>query len=290
MKTIYSACIVYCLLLCVSCRLINEVGGGYEKENGKIYWNFGLGGTNHQPVEGADYKTFQSINQYYGKDKQHVFYRTGIIEADAGSFAVFNSPEYAHDKDAVYYNGEIIPGADADSYSLYPVVGVDNSYYNVYGKDKQHIFEFDRIISDDPEHFKVINPNENIWKDDHAVHRAGIIIDSADAPSFEAVLFKERSQEFTRYSSYYKDKFIVFVEVKDKGTVVKIIPLAGADVHTFQLISENFQQPEYAKDAQHVYYEDKIIEGADAATFKLNPDGSATDKNYSYSAGRKLNQ
>jgi len=277
-----------CLLFTqTACKFLTEMGGGYTKEEGTVYWSHGLGGSSHLVVKDADYKSFKGLNMNYGKDKAHVFYRTDILEgADLKTFEIFNDVSYAKDKSVVYYDGEVIPGADVATYHLFPVVGVDNTHYNTYGMDKDHVFQFREIISDDPEHFKVINPNEHIWKDGMAVHWAGTVIDSADAPTFEAILFKEQSEEFRRYSSYYKDKDHVFVKVKDKGVIVEIIHLPKADVASFRLISENFSQDEYAADETHVYYENKLVEGADPATFVLMTDGTAKDKNKIYKYGK----
>ena len=71
-----------------------------------------------------------------------------IPGADPLSFKPFDTI-YAKDKTNAYFDGHPIPGADAASFDV-----LDRSNF---AKDRNHIYQLDRAISDDPAHFALLD-------------------------------------------------------------------------------------------------------------------------------------
>lgn len=113
-----------------------------------------------QAVVGSDGPSFELLDTYYAKDKEHVYYylpdADGIYQAtnlfcDTKSFKVIDG-QYALDKDNVYFRGHKIPGADAASFS---VLG------NGFAKDNRSAyFETLKVKEADVFTFSVFKENE----------------------------------------------------------------------------------------------------------------------------------
>jgi uncharacterized membrane protein YhaH (DUF805 family) len=74
-------------------------------------------------IIGADPTTFAVVGDNYSKDKQHVFYKiTAILGADSATIVYLgdvDGSQYAKDKNFVYRDGEILPGANPATYAIY---------------------------------------------------------------------------------------------------------------------------------------------------------------------------
>ncbi len=203
----------------------------------------------------ADLGTFQVLDDYYSKDKNHVFYSYRKIEgADSATFEIISSrrrSSLAKDKYAVYGYGERIEGADPSTYAIFFEGNL------TFAKDKYAVYTENgerKINEADPDTFEII------YSDDHydfakdknhvfvvvATAMGGSvvnIIDGADLSTFETLTGK-----------YSKDKNHVY-------RYEKIVE--DADPDTFQLLDYG-----YSKDKNHVYKYGKIVEGEDPGTFK----------------------
>ena len=107
----------------------------YKIEDDKVYfisWNEAHGTTKH--LINADSKTFKSLKNYFGKDKNKVFYKsTTLKNADPATFKIL-SKRYAIDKNQAYYYGKIIPLKNTSKFKIlnnkfYATDGID-FYYN----------------------------------------------------------------------------------------------------------------------------------------------------------------
>ena len=70
-----------------------------------------------------------------------------IAGADATSFKAFDTT-YAKDKSNAYFDGHPIPAADATTFAVLDRGG--------FAKDRNHVYQLDRPISDDPAHFELL--------------------------------------------------------------------------------------------------------------------------------------
>lgn len=96
-------------------------------------------------------------------------------------------------------------------------------------------------------------------------------IDGADPVSFKVL-----NQE------YSKDKNSVYF-----ATVNGVSRVEQADSESF-ILPEGFAEDQIARDANHAYYEGKIIEGVDLGTFQSLSEGYSKDKNFVYLNGKKI--
>src|SRR5258705_6885834 len=71
-----------------------------------------------------------------------------IAGADAVSFKAFDTT-YAKDRSNAYLDGHPITGADATTFDVLNRSG--------FAKDRNHVYQLDRPISDDPAHFELLD-------------------------------------------------------------------------------------------------------------------------------------
>ncbi|MCF0075010.1 DKNYY domain-containing protein [Dyadobacter sp. CY261] len=268
--------IIYILLIIIGVYLLSCGPGsrkGYRIEKGEvvIYRGFPASRT---VIGEADAKSFIAINDDFGKDKNHAFYLTSIIpEADPATF--------------VYLSGG-------------------------YSKDKTHGYSRDQLISRDGANFKIVpDPSETrpevtmqgspYAHDSKSVFKDVYVLEGADPATFSFVpMFNGQYLTYDRHYVYFQDQPIsgadggTFRKVSDfnfadknaawglvLGQYTNWSKMENVDLATFKGIDKN-----YAKDKDHVYYSNFIVEGADVATFKETGYVQASDKNGIYSSGR----
>ena len=181
---------------------------------------------------------------------------TEIAGADAVSFTAFDST-YAKDKSAAYFDGHPISGADATSFDVLTGGG--------FAKDRNHVYQLDRPISDDPAHFQLLDGG--LSKDSSAVYWTDGHVLSND-PGHFAIVSSSDHYLFT------KDSRAVHVNGN---------PIAGADPATFHVL-----QGAYAKDARHIFYFADPVADADAASFRPLDGPYASDARRIYWMGKAI--
>jgi hypothetical protein len=180
---------------------------GYHVKDDKVYYLNAFPGKAFE-IDGADVPTFVSLDSTYARDKSHV-----------------------------YLDGVVLPNADASSFELLSRPG--------FGKDRSHVFQRDRAISDDPTHFELLDGE--LAKDSHAVYWSDGSVLSDDPASFAIVSNNDH-----------------YLFTKDTNAVhVNGVAIADADPATFRVL-----HGAYATDDRHDFYFTDQIPGADVATFK----------------------
>src|SRR5262245_44832879 len=144
-------------------------GGPWQQKEGA--WHY-----RELPIEGADAKSFEVLNDNYAKDKGNVYfgdtYRKGqeyytvkhsrlrvLKDVDPATFRFLNY-DYSRDKSSVFYEGVAFPVKDIETFELIdreyardritayyrqrPIPGSDGSSFALleggYSKDARHIF------------------------------------------------------------------------------------------------------------------------------------------------------
>ncbi len=132
-----------------------------------------------------------------------------IRSSDATSFKAFDTT-YAKDKSNAYFDGHPIPAADATTFAVLDRGG--------FAKDRNHVYQLDRPISDDPAHFELLDGG--LSKDSTAVYwtDGGVL---SDDPAYFAIVSNNDHYLFT------KDSRTVHVNGK---------PIADADPTTFHVL------------------------------------------------------
>jgi hypothetical protein len=248
-------------------------GGPWQQKEGA--WHY-----RELPIESADAKSFEVLNDNYAKDKGNVYYgdtyRKGqeyytikhsrlrvLKDVDPATFRYLNY-DYSRDKSSVFYEGVAFPVKDIETFELIdreyardritayfrqrPIAGSDGSTFTImeggYSKDARHIF------------YSGLNPSGT---------ERSTLVKGARQESFKIL-----------GAGYAADAAQVYY----RGA------LLTKDVATFQLVGGG-----YAKTATHVYFDGKSIPGADAASFttleKDTGTADARDRNQTYRYGEK---
>ncbi|MEO8666841.1 MAG: DKNYY domain-containing protein [Ignavibacteria bacterium] len=239
---------------------------GYYTENNKIVHYSGFPAT-HFFVDEADVSTFKPISNEYGKDKNHVYYGAKIInQADPATFEYLGGP-YSRDKNTGFFQDKILSD-DGSNFVVLP--NVDNPTAISYAKDSRTVYKGNLIFEGaDPASFEFIpmyNGN-SLTHDKNNVYFNDLPVPDADGSQFKKVTgfyFKDNENAW----ALLLGKDIAWVEIPD------------VDAPGFTGLKEY-----YAKDKNNVYYENKIVTGADLGTFEELANGKAKDKNGNYSNG-----
>lgn len=120
----------YFILIC----LFTYACEGYEVKNGQVYykdWNEAHG-TRENIISKADAQTFEILgNEAYARDKNYVFYQGQIIHgADPESFEPLEGL-FAIDKERAYYSGDSIEGASSRDFKVLER-GYSADYKDIY--------------------------------------------------------------------------------------------------------------------------------------------------------------
>ena len=161
-----------------SLEIIKESGNGnrarFLKDKNNVYFlTFSLEEGELNVFEQADVLTFEYLGSDYSKDKNHVYWSSGIIEdANPENFEIL-SERYSRDKVNVYYAKELINGADPETFV---------NIKNYYTKDKNHVYYRSEIMEDyDVATFEIFG---HYNKDKNHVYYNEKIIDGADPRTF----------------------------------------------------------------------------------------------------------
>lgn len=281
----------------------------YDKDRTDIIYSsmgnwFELGET----ALNAHSESFEVLNAHLGKDKHQAYYKWYTIpssEIDLRSFDASYADWMWHigmDKDQVYAFGDdvidgewqllmsVIEGADPDSFEK-----IDYQW----AKDKNHYFYDHQIIAVIYDSFEVINETFARDSDSVYLYYQGRLA-SIDANTDE---FKQIDQYYARDAT----SIYFFLDYAKGEQIEKLQTIPYQDLKTIKVLEENYLlvdqsvfyrgilleeanptrlkalSSEFAKDDTYVYYQDVIIDGADAATFSWDDETfSYQDKHRSY--------
>lgn len=180
---------------------------GYHVRDGKVYYLNAFPGKAFE-IGGADAATFEALDSTYARDHSHV-----------------------------YINGALLPDADAASFELLRRPG--------FAKDRDHVYQRDRVFSDDPVHFELLDGE--LAKDSRVVFWSDGSVLSED-PAHFAIISDAAHYLYTR---------------DGRAVHVNGNPIPDADPATFQVL-----QGAYARDNKRVFYFDQPIAGADLSSFR----------------------
>ena len=105
-------------------------------------------------IEVIDTASFIHVGDLYYKDKSHVYYHVQMMdggpffivwEADPNSFQVLSDSYYGKDKNHVFYRGGLLEQADAKSFRV--VSQPDKQLYYWTAKDKNHSYDGGDVVN-----------------------------------------------------------------------------------------------------------------------------------------------
>jgi hypothetical protein len=254
------------------CSLPDGMKSGYKIEEGEVVMYTGFP-ARRAVVGEADAKTFKALSNEYGKDAKYVFLRGKIIlNADPATFQLLGG-SYAKDKNHGYTRDEII-SEDTANFSIVPNRNETASTITaegiVYARDSRFVYAGTlKIEGADPATFEFI-PMFNgysICRDKKTVYWQHKPLEGTDGQTFVKVT-----------GLYFKDKNHAWALMLGREVTWSMIP--EADAATFLGLKKA-----YAKDKKHVYYENRIVEGADPTTFEETENNGGKDKNGRFQSG-----
>lgn len=220
-------------------RRCGENQSGYEVKGAEVFYifrdplDFSCASNKSKWVEKADPQTIRQIRQPITK-------RCGPV-----------CWQYAKDKDRVYFLGEVIEGANPESFQFLeaPVA-----------KDSKSVFWLGRRIPNaDPGSFALISGE--IFKDKSGVYWSGKYLPNSDPKTFAGIDGSD---------GLFKDKNAVYGNGEE---------LPGRDPETFRVVQS---YKGWTMDRNGVYYENRKLPEVDLASFRIFAGNVATDKNYRY--------
>ena len=167
--------------------------------------------------------------------------------ADPFTYKDYGHRSYGWDKFRVYYAFEPLEGADVATFQVM-------EKNTDYATDKNHVYYRGYILKGaKPKTFVMVN--DQIARDGKDYYTSGLPFCVSDYKSFR---LKDEHWCIDKDYAYYIDTKVDFYGV---------LKVSLGDYKSFSPINDT-----YAHDSRQVYYKNKIIKGADAATFNLIKD------------------
>lgn len=278
-------------------------------------------------VEGLDAKTFEVLGQKYFKDISGIYFQTSqlafqsldgvdmesfsiIDEVDPAKVDIFNwGSDLSKDKHHVYYKGNIIEGADSETFKFldkhgdfatdknYAFLKKDNAYnilkmadrasftlgkYGYDAEDKNNEYSSTGRVTSKTASKNTQKCNCSSKKKATNGKSQNKFIQLNFDQEYPSKYFLDESKEqfnFSRNSPYMGDRAGTY-QVKthywknSKTVTYGKQHLIDLDVNSFIVVGANF-----GKDHQYVYYKDQLIEGADTESFIVLDSDYSRDKN-----------
>ena len=178
-----------------------------------------------------------------------------VPDVDGASFSPFGKSEYARDATRVYYRAVPIEGADATTYK---------HMRGGYWQDRNRVYFLAKPIpGSDPRTFRFLQHGS--WARD-----AGNVYVGADPVNpKDLATFQLLNANWAKDAAYYYP-----------AKYDRYLPIAELDYPSFQVLKGG-----WAKDRYRVYFHERVVEGADPATFTALNDQRARDNAYYYLTG-----
>ena len=136
------------------------------RRDGKVYYLNAFPGKAFE-MSDADAASFEALDSTYGRDKATVFVNGyQLTDADAGSFELLDRPNFAKDSHHVYQHDRVI----SDDPAHFVLLDGD------FAKDRHVVYWSDgSVLSEDPAHFAIVSNADNylFTKDGRTVHVNG---------------------------------------------------------------------------------------------------------------------
>ena len=201
MKILIKFCFCFCLF-----NLI--LHANYKTVDGKVFFRDRLVRRRMDENVLADSKTFEIINEKYGKDKDKVYYGDyEIYGADPKTFKVVSNG-FSTDKNNVYRYWKKLSHVDIESFKIF---NGQKDYIGVYFKDKNGVYFslgeilFEKIDIKIPKSFEILA--DGYAKDKNNIYFYGEKIENVDIKTFEVLevdKYGNRNYARDKNNIYYK--------------------------------------------------------------------------------------
>ncbi len=263
---------------------------GYKNDGKEVTWHTWNEGSGHNSWKvDADPNTFEELDDDYGRDKKHAFYRGRIIKGADGGFFRSIGKWYAADKAQVYLSGELIENADPASFKVHS--------YRLTEDKKDFYWDGKALNVRDKSSFEILKDQSGeytSWGKDkyNGYYLNGTVISDIDYSTFHPIDANRPVQS----GNYAADKYRVFFMGKevmgaDPATFKEVDFYIGQDKHRAYKGSTPLQIKDYSKlteigsimysDEYHIYdLEFRILKDADVSSFEHISDNWYRDKSH----------
>lgn len=276
--------VISALLTFTSCTV------GYKNDGKEVTWHTWNEGSWHNSRKvDADPKTFEELDDDYGRDKKHAFYKGNIIKgADGSSFRAIGN-WYAADKAHVYLEGELVDKADPTTFKVHS--------YRLTEDEKDFYWDGKALNVRDKSTFEILKyssgENSSWGKDKYnGYYLNGTVIPNIDYPTFHPIDANRPVQS----GCYAADKHRVFfmgeeIPGADPATFRVVDFYIGQDKNRAYKKGKSTQIKDYTKltqigrlmysDGTNIYdSEFHILPGSDASTFEHISDNWYKDNSH----------
>lgn len=292
------------LLILASCTV------GYKNDGKEVTWHTWNEGSGHNSwTVDAEPETFEVLDDDYGRDKTHAFYRGDIIKgADGHSFRVLEKG-YAADKFNVYNEGKLMKGVDPASFKIhsYGLTEDKRDFYNngkalnvrdkssfeilknksgqktSWGKDRYNGYYLNGTVIPNIDHatFHPIEAERPIQSGCYAADRYRVFFMGKEVPGADPATFREVDFYVgqDKYRAYQKE---IPTQIKDYTKLSQLGRLMYSDgTHIYDSHFNVLPEADVAtfehisdnwyKDASQVWWSNKLVKGANPKTFRPVP-------------------
>ena len=245
-------------------------------------------------IYNVDLKSYNIIDRIYSKDKSNVFYENEIIKgADPNSFTKINT-KYSKDKNNVFYRDEIIKEANPNNFEILS---------NNYSRDNNWIFWKDYKIAKYNNKFKILD--NGLLLINGILYDIQTVVTKIDIKTFKKIdnyLWIDKTNVYYRNIdsnsiiinddmsikndlSFRWEKFkkLKYSYYTDGNSIYYNSNVISKDIKGFKILSKNF-----SKDAKNIYYKGKKIKEIDINNFKIIGNDYIKDNKNVYFKGKKL--
>jgi hypothetical protein len=239
---------------------------GYHVRGDAVYFLQAFPGKAAQ-IDGADAASFDVLDRTFAKDRSTVYVDgSPLPDAEPGTFVLLDRPDFAKDGAHVYLRDKVLSDDPAHFELLDGNLSKDGR--SVYWSDG-------RVLSDDPAHFEIVSDSDYylFTKDARTVHVNGNPIVGADPTTFRVLKagYAQDVDGILYFTERIPDADVPSFEVLE-GPFARDTrhaywmgkPIPEADGSTFRVVNANF---ECTADGTHAYYRDRVIVDADPRSF-----------------------
>lgn len=152
---------------------------------------------------GVDHKSFEKINGYYSKDKNHVYFVHEIAKGvDLKTVEKLDENSCVSDKNGVFCQNKFVEGADPDTFVF--------DYSGRYGTDKDSVydFSFEKMDQADRDSFKILQYGYAYDKDHLFKGPIAFSINNLDIDFSKLIILYDK----TIQKLYFRDGLQCYIE------------------------------------------------------------------------------
>ena len=258
-------------------KTIKVLNIAYIKDDKTVFSDFSFSNT----LKNADVKSFETLGQYYGKDKNNVYLMgEKIKKADVKTFQVISEEFFKHyskDKNNVYLETYIIEGADPKTFEI---IKEEPSY----SKDKKYLYYSGKKIDEIRDNLENMSAGVlDIIKNGNRIYANGNRLDIENPENFKIIKNDYYSNPNIIYGKNNKNIYVII----GNGQKIRSKVIKDADINSFEIMEIGA----YSRDKNNIYftYSDVVkMKDVDKDSFTIGEHGFSHDKNSVYFYGKKI--